>query len=241
MMQRAGSIEKVAVIIENEYGLFYPPNRYDDLIRGLSATALLAYGERDSSLIISNILQNGSVPADISEELISSLTITETYFFRESPSILLFVNKIIPVIKERGAEFNIWSAGCSSGEEPYSLAILLKENLEESHLKKVKILATDINHKALEKARDGIYTEWSFRETPSGIKERYFKQSHGKWIIDGQIKKMVEFRKINLAGDIFPDNIGFMKFDMIFCRNVLMYLSSATVKNIAGKFMELLT
>ncbi len=240
MMHRTGSVEKVAVIIENEFGLYYPPNRYEDLLRGLSGAATLLYGNSDNSVIIDEILQNGSVPDDISEQLISSLTITETYFFRENPSITLFVNKIIQAIKDVEKEFRIWCAGCSSGEEPYTLAMLLRENLNTTQLERVRILATDVNHNALEKAKNGIYTEWSFRETPAEFREKYFKNSHGKWIIDGKIKKMVEFGKLNLANEFSPEKIGFKGFDLIFCRNVLMYFSPAVIKNITAKFYELL-
>lgn len=239
-MHRAGSVEKVAVIIENEFGLYYPPNRYDDLIRGLANTATLVYDTNDSSLIIKDIIREGAVPSNISEPLISSLTITETYFFRETPSISMFVNKIVPVIKEKEGEFRIWCAGCSSGEEPYTLAMLLRENLNTTQLERVRILATDVNHKALEKANLGIYTDWSFRETPPLFKEKYFKHSQGKWIIDGKIKKMVEFGKLNLARDFSLDKIGFNGFDLIFCRNVLMYFSPAVIRSITGKFIDLL-
>lgn len=239
-MHRAASVEKVAGIIENEFGLYYPPNRYEDLLRGLSGASSILYGNSDSAVIINEILQNGSVPDNISEQLVSSLTITETYFFREAPSISLFINKIVPEIKEKDGEFRIWCAGCSSGEEPYSLAMLLRDNLNSTQLEKIRILATDLNHNALEKARNGIYTEWSFRETSAEFKERYFKNSHGKWIIDGKIKKMVEFGKLNLVRDFSLDKIGFQGFDLIFCRNVLMYFSSDVIKSITRKFNDLL-
>ncbi|GAB1473090.1 hypothetical protein MASR2M69_05310 [Bacteroidota bacterium] len=240
MINKAGSIDTVAGIIENEFGLYFPQNRYENLKRALSGVAGLIYGTEDSSLIIKDILQNGSIPENISEPLISSLTITETYFFREAPSISLFVNKIIPEIKERDGEYRIWSAGCSSGEEPYTLAMLLRENLNSTQLEKVKILATDVNHNALEKAANGIYTDWSFRETPGILKEKYFKHSHGKWIIESKIKKMVEFATLNLARDFSNEKIGYKGFDLIFCRNVLMYFSPVVIKNITTKFSGLL-
>lgn len=240
MINKAGSIDTVAGIIENEFGLYFPQNRYENLKRALSGVAGLIYGTEDSSLIIKDILHNGSIPENISEPLISSLTITETYFFREAPSISLFVNKIIPEIKERDGEYRIWSAGCSSGEEPYTLAMLLRENLNSTQLEKVKILATDVNHNALEKAANGIYTDWSFRETPGILKEKYFKHSHGKWIIESKIKKMVEFATLNLARDFSNEKIGYKGFDLIFCRNVLMYFSPVVIKNITTKFSGLL-
>ena len=240
MTNPTGSIDRIAGIVENEFGLYFPQNRFDNLKRSLASVAELIYGSGDSSLVIKEILQQGSIPESIWEPLISSLTITETYFFREAPSISLFVNKIVPEIREKSGEFRIWCAGCSSGEEPYTLAMLLIENLNATQLERVRILATDVNHKALEKAVNGIYTDWSFRETPSHFRERYFKHSHGRWIIDSKVKKMVEFAKVNLARDFSNEKLGFKGFDLIFCRNVLMYFSPEAIKNITRKFYLLL-
>jgi chemotaxis protein methyltransferase CheR len=134
--------------------------------------------------------------------------------------------------------FRIWSAGCCTGEEPYTIAILLKQVLPDLEDWQITILATDINPRFLQKASEGVYGEWSFRGVPPGIKERYFKKWHnGRFEILPEIKRMVTFSYLNLAEDTYPSLLNNTNaMDLIFCRNVLMYFSPERAKQVIRKF-----
>ncbi len=239
-MYREERLERAGKIIEREFGLHYEGKRLNDLERALSNCAKSITGEEDPEVIIKEILSTGKITDRLRTPLSTFLTINETYFFRESPAISLFRDVIIPGIYNKGEECIIWSAGCSSGEEPYTLAILIKEHpLDISKL--VKIIATDISDSAIKKAREGIYSEWSFRETPVIIKNKYFTANERHWSISQEIKKMVHFKNMNLLEDPFPLFTGKTGVvDVIFCRNVLMYFNGKTIKQLSNKFMELL-
>jgi chemotaxis protein methyltransferase CheR len=172
------------------------------------------------------------------EVLAQCLTVGETYFFRELPGLMLLIEQVLPVLyKEGDTSVNIWSAGCSSGEEPYSLAMLIKEYVGNTKNLKINILATDINKSALEKAALGQYTSWSFRSIPESIKAKYFSGNGKNYVLHRDIVDMVTFRTLNLAADEFPVPSGSKQvWDMIFCRNVLMYMPEAKIEEISKKF-----
>jgi chemotaxis protein methyltransferase CheR len=130
--------------------------------------------------------------------LASHLTVGETYFFREKKTFEILTASIVPdLIRNRrgcGQRLRIWSAACCTGEEPYSLAILLHQIIPDFTDWHVTILATDINERFLQKAAAGVYGEWSFRESPAGFKERYFhRTADGRHAILPEIKKQVIF------------------------------------------------
>jgi chemotaxis protein methyltransferase CheR len=131
----------------------------------------------------------------------------------------------------------IWSAACSSGEEPYSLAILLHEALPDLGEWQVTITATDINRSALIKAAAGIYGEWSFRGAPARLKSRYFSRTAGgRYAIAPWIRNLVDFRCLNLAQDIYPSlATGTDAMDIVFCRNVLMYFTPSQAGRAIGR------
>ncbi|MDF9409185.1 tetratricopeptide repeat protein [Pelotomaculum isophthalicicum JI] len=165
--------------------------------------------------------------------LASHLTVGETYFYRDKKIFNVLEKHIIPELinsynlLEKRQPIRIWSAGCSTGEEPYSIAILLdKMNyyLRDWH---ISILGTDINSNFLKKALEGIYSEWSFRDTPAWIKERFFKHSKdNRFEVLPHIKRMVQFAQLNLAEETYPSVLNNTSaVNVIFCRNVLIYLS----------------
>jgi len=170
--------------------------------------------------------------------MIDSFTVGETYFFRNSHHWNALKNKILPEIIRNKVVRNdmslrVWSAACSSGEESYSLAIMISENMP--HYKKwdIEILATDINEVSLNHARQGIYRESAFRETMDDCKNKYFSKSRGRYRIRNCFRKMITFEHFNLISkNGFPKH--YSCFDIIFCRNVLMYFTS----NIAAHIME---
>jgi chemotaxis protein methyltransferase CheR len=223
-------------------GLHFLENQWDSLERRLKqfADALQIDNSPEN---ISQWISQHDIPKNELEVLIDHLTICETYFFREKLALNLLKEKIIPSIEASSQKekmhLNIWCAGCSTGEEPYSLAITLKESLPWPEQWEVTLLGTDINARALEKARGGIYSPWSFRDTPAAIKKKYFSESEKNLVIKPDIKKMVQFSRHNLATDPFPaTSDGGKQWDVIFCRNVLMYFSPDVIKRITGKIYD---
>ena len=177
------------------------------------------------------------------KQIATHITICETYFFREKTALDFFVNQIAERIKQsdKTKKIKIWSAGCSSGEEPYSLAILLRELLQ-TQIKEweINIYASDLNTKVLDKAKEGKYTQWSFRETPKHILDKYFTKDGKCYRISPEIKSMVKFFPYNLKdlNPYFLDNA--IPLDWIFCRNVLMYFSPNYIQNISHNYYQLL-
>lgn len=162
------------------------------------------------------------------ELLADFLTVGETYFFRDPKSFLVLENEIFPQLIEarQNTRFiRIWSAACCTGEEPYSIAMLLKKMIPDVDNWQINILGTDINPTFLERAAEGIYGDWSFRATPELFKDRFFKPKKNKFQIDAQIKKMVRFEWMNLAELECMDDPNYCSMDVIFCRNVLIYFS----------------
>ncbi|MFQ5901164.1 MAG: CheR family methyltransferase [Thermodesulfobacteriota bacterium] len=160
------------------------------------------------------------------------LTTNETYFFREMYQLKAFKEEILPEIKERKAEkrrLRIWSAGCSTGEEPYTIAMLILESggFEDWN---VEIFGSDICQRVLSVARKGIYTESSFRTTEGRYKKRFFESCDGKHIVKDEVKRLVSFGHLNLLD---ADRISLLgKMDVIFCRNVIIYFDMEAKKRV---------
>jgi len=224
--------------ISEEMGLFFPPSKWKELERAFHAASKELGFESITDCAKWFISE---VPSKEVIEIISSyLTINETYFYRDRQYFEFLHHKIMPeIIKRRNQNskyLRIWSAGCSTGEEPYSIAITLyrmKDMLKDWN---ISILATDINLKSLKKAESGIYSEWSFRNVPRWFKESYFQcTSKGLYKLIPEIKSMVDFKYFNIAKDTFPSLLnGTNAMDIIFCRNVLMYFKP----QIAGRVVE---
>lgn len=237
-------LQHISLTVAAKLGWDFRENRLADLKRGLLATARES-GIGETTAEINDWLEKITWNQHELDTLASHLTVGETYFFREKPWLDVFRHKIIPeIISERKGKdqyIRIWSAGCCSGEEPYTLAILLHEAIPDIKHWHINILATDINHAFLAKARKGSYTEWSFRETPPAIRSRYFKL-HGKhWEIDEEIKRMVMFAPLNLADDQYPSMLNNTEhMDIIFCRNVLMYFIPDQIRTVVSRFYHAL-
>lgn len=179
------------------------------------------------------------------KELAISLTTGETYFFRDSGQHVLLQDKILPELLERRKmelTLRIWCAACSSGEEAYSLAILLDELLDDQSQWDIRILGTDINHHAIEKARRGMYTEWSFRGMSDERRQRYFHRHKDAWALDDGIRGRVTFQTGDLVADTFPDYASKLyDMDLILCRNTFIYMVPHVVSRVADKFAATLT
>ncbi len=210
-------------------GLNFPRERWLDLERGIRS-ASRDFGFKKAESCIQWLLSSNLKREEI-EVLASHLTVGETYFFRDRKTFEILEHNILPelILSRQESEkiLRIWVPGCSTGEEPYSIAILLNKIIPDMKDWGITILATDINPDFLKKASEGIYSEWSFRDNPWWIKEKYFRMiTKDRFEILPHIKKMVKFSYLNLALDPYPSLINNTNaMDIIFCRNVLMYLS----------------
>jgi chemotaxis protein methyltransferase CheR len=161
----------------------------------------------------------------------------ETYYFRDHGQFdLLFLRLLPELIERRSGErkLRLWSAGCSTGEEPYSIALLLDQLLPEREGWDILILGSDIDPAALEKARLGRYGAWSFRMMPPLPHQQYFHRQGDVWELDARIRRMVTFRPLDLIGDVYPGG-EIHDMDLILCRNVLIYFAADAVDRVACK------
>ncbi len=174
---------------------------------------------------------------------VDRISTNHSFFFREAEHFE-FLKKVLPYlvnspsVRSRG-QLTLWSAGCSSGEEPYTLAMVLKE-MEGTVLKglRVRILATDISHSVLMEAGRGEYNKDKLKLVPRYFLSRYFyKTGVDQYTVTDNIRDMVMFKSLNLMRDTFPFK---NKFDVIFCRNVMIYFSGATREKLVSKFISVL-
>lgn len=170
-------------------------------------------------------------------EIIDILTVNETYFFREDKQFKALMDEIVPELRvalKGRRKIRIWSAGCASGEEPYSIAMLFLERPEILEHVDVEILGSDINRRVLEKARKGVYTQNSFRTIDSFFISRYFDRDGENYRIKDSVRDLVNFSYINLLDPYKQKFIG--EVDVIFCRNVLIYFSPEAKKKVVNSF-----
>jgi len=235
---------KLSEFIASNLALHFPKERWADLERNIVAAAK-EFGFDDVEKFILHIISS-TLSREQVEVLAANLTIGETYFWREHQTFEALEDILIPELirKRQNGEkrIRIWSAGCSSGEEPYSIAIALSRLIPDIGDWKILILATDINSQSLRKAAVGQYGPWSFRGTPPWLKEHYFLQKpNNKLAVTPAIKRMVTFEYLNLAKDIYPSALNNTNaMDIIFCRNVLLYFSQDRFRQVAkGLFKSL--
>lgn len=225
--------------ISQQMGLVFAEKNWSSFKRGLSSAAE-DFGFSDTDACGRWLLESPLTRERI-KTLACHLTIGETYFFRETKAFAALQEQVLPAIffSRQGTDrrLRIWTAGCSTGEEPYSIAILLTRMLPNIHEWKISILATDVNPHSLQKAMDGTYSEWSFRSPPEWLKSQYFTKQGKRYEIIPRIKRMVSFESLNLAEDVYPSlSNGTNAMDIIFCRNVMMYFSRQLQDRIIQKF-----
>ncbi|MCK5673164.1 MAG: protein-glutamate O-methyltransferase [Spirochaetales bacterium] len=178
-------------------------------------------------------------------ELADNLSTNHSYFFRENEHFKYLSTNILPQIEsskrlKEPSELRIWCAGCAAGEEPYTLAILLKEYFS-NRLTDIKpvILATDISTSALSSAKSGIYTQDKLKSMPAKYLDKYFNNmGNGKYSVKPNLRKLILFKRLNLMRDSFPFS---NKFDIIFCRNVMIYFDKETRETLISKYYTNLT
>ena len=186
-------------------------------------------------------LSHGDSAVDL-EAFIAELTIGETYFFRHRAQFDALERTILPDLIARRAQerrLRIWSAGCATGEEPYSLAIMLDRLLPDRASWSVMILGTDINRTSLEQAQRGTYRSWSFRGVDTATQSRYFTRSGDEHRISPEIAGMVTFSYLNLVGDAYPSLASnTTSMDLVLCRNVLIYFGAETINGVLGRIHD---
>jgi chemotaxis protein methyltransferase CheR len=171
---------------------------------------------------------------------IDNLTTNETYFLREKAQLMALIQEIIPSLQARrggtgGAPVSIWSAGCSSGEEPYSIVLLAQEaGLEPG--RDLRVYASDISRQMLHKARRGVYREASFRQMDPFLREKYFSEKDGQFRISDEIKKHVSFAHLNLLDESRSALLG--SLDVVLCRNVIIYFDVETKRRVVRTFHQ---
>lgn len=173
-------------------------------------------------------------------EVVDALTTNETYFFREDFQLKTFVQDVVPELCRRREQegqkrLRIWSAGCSTGEEPYTLAMLLLDRPALSGWQ-IEIIGTDISQRVLQVARKGVYGPSSFRSTPPEIQRRFFTETEGKHRVADRVKNLVTISHLNLFDAPRVSLLG--KMDAIFCRNVIIYFDLPAKKRVIETFNQ---
>ncbi|MGR9049926.1 CheR family methyltransferase [Halobacillus faecis] len=170
-------------------------------------------------------LENNALLLD---ELLDRMTINVSEFYRNRKRFEVLEQKVIPYLLQKKKKLRIWSAACSTGEEPYTLAMILNRYMS---LQQVEILATDLDGNALEKAEQALYHERSLKEVSPEILRKYFRKEGSSYRVVDEIRKSVNFKKHNLLADRYQKD-----FDLIVCRNVMIYFTEEAKKTIYKNF-----
>lgn len=178
------------------------------------------------------------------QKFVCLVTNRESYFFRDKGQFSLLRNTILPELirrNQRTKTLRVCSAGCSTGQEPYSIAILLRELIPELTQWNLTILGIDINRESLDHGKKALYNTWSFRQVEDDIKARYFKNLAGYYQLNEEIRPLVKFHQVNLTRDPFPRlNSELRDMDLIICRNVFIYFTDQAIGQVVEKFFQTL-
>ena len=177
---------------------------------------------------------------DLLKDVAEAMTTNESFFFRDTKPFDQFRTIVLPKMlaaRSSARRLRIWSAACSSGQEPYSLAMILVDEASKLMGWNIEIVATDLSSKILEKARAGIYTQFEVqRGLPIQYMVKHFEQHGDKWQINENLRRMVKFREFNLLESL--SSLG--KFDVVFCRNVLIYFDQPTKTRVLRSISDVL-
>ncbi|KAF0114361.1 MAG: chemotaxis protein methyltransferase CheR [Hyphomonadaceae bacterium] len=185
--------------------------------------------------LVSNLRLSGN--QKLIEAVVDAMTTNETFFFRDKTPFEILENVILPdlIAKKRGAPIKIWCAAASTGQEPYSIAMVIDQLGHKLAGSRVEILGTDISERCLEKAKAGIYTQFEVqRGLPVTQLMKYFRKEGDAWKIADSLKANIRFRHMNLLDDF--RTLG--RFDVIFCRNVLIYFDTPTKKRVLDRMAQ---
>jgi len=222
-------------LIHERLGLFYEDEKRDLLADRLSPPVLES--GFDTFLDYYYLLKYDETAGAHWDRLMDTLSVQETYFWREMDQIHTLVKVLIPqYAKEAPLEpLRIWSAACATGEEPLTIAMALEDGGMLNRFS-IEIKASDASGKALQKAASGIYRDRSFRNLPESLKNRYFSPTPSGMAITESLHKTVQFKKANLLS---PNDIASLaRSHFIFCRNVFIYFSQQSIKKVVDLFYE---
>ncbi len=210
-----------------------------ELVKGRLAKRLRKLGMASFRQYI-EYLSNNAAGAEVAA-MLDAISTNQTSFFRESEHFDYLAGKLLPAAAERnGKRLRIWSAGCSSGEESYTIAVTLRSALDNADSWDIRILATDISNRVLAKARRGVYDAERVKAIPPMLRSRYFVcvETHQprQYEVKANIREMIHFARLNLM-DSWPMR---GPFDAIFCRNVMIYFDHPTRARLISRFYDLL-
>ena len=237
-------LAQLSDLIAARLGLHFPKARWRALERGIRAVAReLEFSDVAACIrwLVSTPLTQQHIAV-----LATHLTIGETYFFRDPLLFRTLEEEILPaLIRARQGNtrrLRFWSAGCATGEEPYSIAISISKVIPDRQDWDITLLATDINPRFQQTALAGVYRAWSFRETPLRANAPYFSsRAGGHAAVPSAIRKMVTFAYLNLVDDVYPSPLtNTVGMDVIFCRNVLMYMAPEQAKRVIHRLSQAL-
>ena len=237
-VMNSAQFARLATIIYERAGIHFPENKKyvleSRLARRLDELGVDNYDQYIAFLTL------GPYQTQEFQEMFNRITINETSFFRNEPQLDVFEKQVLPDLmeaREGTRRLRVWSAACSTGEEPYTLAILLHRTLGLRLMDwRIEILGTDISELALTAAQAGGYTDYALRTTPALVKQRYFRHEGSLWVLDPAIRSMVNFEVHNLKDRLGARRFG--SFDVIFCRNVLIYFDGKMKESVAGVFAQ---
>ena len=217
-------------------GLVFPPNRQPSAEAGMRR-AMTALRISDPGALLHAV----ETPGEARDVVLAELTVGESYFFRDEAQLHLLATEILPLLMDHcGADrpLRVWSAGCASGEEPHTIAIMLRE-LGWPH--PARILGTDVAIPRLDAARRGRYTRWALRGVSGDRVAKWFRRGGNHFELDRSVRESVEFRELNLVHDGFPPDhsgAGAGGYDLVLCRNVMIYFDLPTVARIAERLLD---
>jgi chemotaxis protein methyltransferase CheR len=244
-----------AQLVDGEF--LFTPEDFRTIAATLHAAAGIALPESKATLVYSRLakrlralglesfrdycaLVTGHDGLDERQRMIVALTTNVTRFFREPHHFEHLKQEVLPPLlaaARRGGPVRIWSAGCSSGQEPYSIALTVLSLMPEAVQHDVRILATDIDTQMLAEARAGLYSGQAMSAVPVDLRQRWFAQEGQHWRVGDALKRLVTFNELNLIGS-WPMR---RQFQAIFCRNVLIYFEEGTQAEVFNRFAPLLS
>lgn len=240
MTGRTPPQEEIARLLRSRTGLTFAPAREAGFETGV-ARAMSRAGVAAVPAYAAALLAEEPERGSLLDDLLAEVTVGETYFFREPRQADFIRSEVLPDLSRRrhvDAPLRFWSAGCASGEEAYSLAILLEE---EGLADRGRILATDICRAVLGRARAGLYGRWSLRSSDEAFTSRYFTPEGDRFRLAARFRERVTFDYLNLSFDSYPSlALGVWRMDLILCRNVLIYFDEATIRAVARRFFDTL-
>ena len=230
-----GEFGAIRDLVRDRFGIWYDDQKRFLLLSRLSTR--LAKRGFETYADYARFLRHDPRREEEWDDLASVLSNNETYFFRERAQLKALAGSILDEFRNRTSRLRFWSAACSSGEEPYSLAIALIESgkLPDTML---SIRATDISPRALDLAVKAFYRTLSFRATEPAMIQRWFRPEGEGFVVDDRVRRLVSFGRLNLLDDALVAAEG--PFDAIFCRNVLIYFDKPTQKRVVESFAKAL-